>query len=346
MRVDDGGYGRVDVSAVRAAAARQAARVTAGIEDIAAYREAQVVDVSHREVLGPLLPGSGVSGLVMHDGTVIASWGDPSVPEMLFSATKSLVSLVAGLAFDDGLLDPYTAVLDTVSHPALTAAGIDGITWHHLLCQSSQWDGELWGIPAAADAQSGGRPAGLPGSGFAYNDVRVNLLCLALTVLWRRPLGDILRERVMDPLGATSSWRWHGYRNSIVDLDGDQVPVVSGGAHWGGGMIMSAGDLALVGELYRGQGQRGGRRLVSAEWIRRSWEPGEHNPDYGYLWWRNDHGRVQPAAPTTGRCARGNLGRHLLWIDPARDLVIASHWGDEIGLLLADVSAAVVPTQA
>jgi hypothetical protein len=46
-------------------------------------------------------------------------------------------------------------------------------------------------------------------------------------------------------------------------------------------------------------------------------------------------------APQTGRAARGNLGRHLLWIDPARELVITSHWGEDIQTLLVDVSAAI-----
>jgi len=39
--------------------------------------------------------------------------------------------------------------------------------------------------------------------------------------------------------------------------------------------------------------------------------------------------------------ARGNLGRQLLWIDPARELVVVSRWSDGVGRLLAEVSAAV-----
>ncbi len=55
----------------------------------------------------------------------------------------------------------------------------------------------------------------------------------------------------------------------------------------------------------------------------------------------NDTGKVWPGAPRTGRCARGNGGRHLLWDDPARDLVLVSRWGEDVGALLAEVSAAV-----
>jgi CubicO group peptidase (beta-lactamase class C family) len=103
----------------------------------------------------------------------------------------------------------------------------------------------------------------------------------------------------------------------------------------------SARDLARLGELYLHRGRWNGRQLLSAEWIDASWRPGEVNPDYGYLWWLNDRRRIFPAAPATGRCARGNGGRHLLWVDPARDLVIASHWGEDVGALLEEVSAAI-----
>ena len=297
--------------ACRDAVLAQAARPTPGIGDIAAYCAAHNHDASHREIVGPLLPVSGPSGLVVHGGEVVASWGDPAVPEMAFSATKSVVALVAGLAYDDGLLRP---------HDPVPAAG-SGITWHHLLQQTSGWDGVLWGKPAAADAQSRG-VTGRPGERWAYNDVRVNLLCHALTELLGRPLPDVLAERVMAPIGASRTWSWHGYAGAGA---------VSGGAHWGGGLWISAADLALLGGLLLDRG----RDVLSSGWIERCWTPCDVKPDYGYLWWLNDTGSVFPDAARTGRCARGNLGRHLLWVDPARDLVVVSRWGEDVGTLLA-----------
>ena len=85
----------------------------------------------------------------------------------------------------------------------------------------------------------------------------------------------------------------------------------------------------------------GGTRLLSAEWIRQSWSPCPVKPEYGYLWWLNDQQVPWPGAPTTGRSARGNGGRHLLWVDPARDLVLASHWTEDPLELIRSVSAAV-----
>jgi CubicO group peptidase (beta-lactamase class C family) len=335
----------LDLPALRAVVARHGRRVTPGIDDLPGYLSRQNGDTSHREVLGPLLPASGASGVVVHRGVTVAQWGDPSVPEMLFSGTKSLLSTVAGLAYDDGLLDPTAPVRESVGHPLFHTPSARDVSWEHLLQQTSQWQGELWGKPTSVDAQSrreGTEPeGGLPGSGWAYNDVRVNLLALALTVLLGRPVPEVLRDRVLGPLGASSSWSWHGYANSFVEIGGRPVPVVSGGAHWGGGVWISAADLALLGDLYRCRGRWAGRQLISAEWIDRAWRPCPHNPDYGYLWWRNERRRVQPDAPASGRCARGNGGRHLLWVDPDRELVVASHWTEQIGELLATVSAAV-----
>jgi CubicO group peptidase (beta-lactamase class C family) len=104
---------------------------------------------------------------------------------------------------------------------------------------------------------------------------------------------------------------------------------------------MSALDHALVGRLLLHRGEWAGRRLLSEEWIARSVDPGAHNPDYGLLWWLNRRGRIFAEAPTTGFCARGNAGRQLLWIDPARDLVVVSRWTDGIGGTLGELSAAV-----
>lgn len=317
----------VDVGAIRKAVRRQAARVTPGIDDMAAYLAAQVADESHRDVLGPLRPGRGASGVVVHRGETIATWGDPTEPEMCFSASKTALSAVAGLAFDRGMLDIYVPVAATVRHPALNGRPT---TWHDLLQQTSGWVGELWGKPSTVDAQCVESE-----SGWAYNDVRVNVLALALTLLWRRPLPDVLRTELLAPLGAPDDWSWHGYPEAVVTIDGTAVPVVSGGAHWGGGLWASAEVLGHFGRAYLD------RALLSPAWVAASWRPCRANPNYGYLWWRNDGSRVFPAAPTTGRCARGNGGRHLVWVDPARDLVVASHWGDDPGLLLAEVSAAV-----
>ncbi|WP_411125060.1 serine hydrolase domain-containing protein [Streptomyces sp. x-19] len=337
----------VDAAALARAAREQAERPVPGVEDMATYLAAQVADSSHREVVGPLLDGAGPSGVILRRGRVVASWGDPNRVEMAFSATKSVLSLVAGVAFDDGLLTLDEPVHRTVGLPQFTDPHGRGITWRHLLDQTSQWEGVLWGKPTEVDAQSTREgtesPGGPPGAGWAYNDVRVNLTALALTVLFGRPLPDVLRTRVLDPIGGSAAWSWHGYRTSHVTLDGGRVPVVSGGAHWGGGLWINALDLARIGHLCLSGGRHGDRRVLSRRWIDALWTPCPVKPDYGLSWWLNDDRTVWPAAPATGRCARGNGGSHLLWVDPARELVVSSRWGAAVENLLTEVSAAVRP---
>ncbi|MEU5022972.1 serine hydrolase domain-containing protein [Streptomyces milbemycinicus] len=335
----------VDAEAVARAARQQGERPVPGVEDMASYLAAQVADDSHREVIGPLLDGQGASGVVVRRGAVLASWGDPTRVEMAYSATKSVLALVAGIAHDDGLLVLDEPVAVRVGLPQFADAHGRGITWRHLLDQTSQWEGELWSKPTSVDAQSTREgtesPGGPPGEGWAYNDVRVNLAALALTALFRRALPDVLRDRVMTPIGASSSWSWHGYASSFTDVDGTRVPVVSGGAHWGGGLWINALDLARLGQLCLRGGRWGRRQVLSARWIEHMWTPCRHKPNYGLSWWLNDHQTVWPTAPATGRCARGNGGGHLLWVDPSRDLVISSRWGAEVETLLAAVSQAV-----
>lgn len=343
----DDPWNGVDAVALTRAVRDQHARPVPGIHDMASYLAAQVSDVSHRNVVGPLLAGGGASGVVVRRGAVIASWGDPDREEMAYSATKSVLALVAGIAYDDGLLRLDEPVSKAVDLAQFADEHGRAVTWRHLLEQSSQWEGELWGKPTSVDAQSRREGTesvgGPPGEGWAYNDVRVNLTALALTVLLRRSLPDVLRERIMTPIGASSSWSWHGYSTSYADIGGTRVPVVSGGAHWGGGLWISALDLARIGLLCLRDGRWGRERVVSARWVEEMWTPCRVKPNYGLSWWLNDHRTVWPAAPATGRCARGNGGGHLLWVDPARDLVVASRWGAEVETLLSEVSAAVTP---
>ena len=190
------------------------------------------------ETLGPVRPRGGPNGLVLRGGQIVAEWGDTAQVDLTFSVAKSYLSILAGLAGDRGLIRD----LDEPVAARQTSIGDDGgfdpphndkITWHHLLQQTSEWEGELWGKPDLIDRNRsvGGRPAAAarraptaicrrPGTFWEYNDVRVNRLSLALLRLWRRPLPEVFRELVMDPIGASPDWEWHGYRNSYVEIDG------------------------------------------------------------------------------------------------------------------------------
>jgi len=157
--------------------------------------------------------------------------------------------------------------------------------------------------------------------------VRVNRLSLALLRLWRRPLPEVFRELVMDPIGASDTWEWHGYRNSWVEIDGRRMQSVSGGSHWGGGIFIHARDQARIGLMLLRGGVWEGRRILSEDWIARMLVPCSIYPQYGYLWWLNTGRAMYPSASERSYSASG-AGGNLTWIDPDNDLVAVMRWID------------------
>jgi CubicO group peptidase (beta-lactamase class C family) len=247
---------------------------------------------------------------------------------MIGTATSATAPGVAFAAFE--LLQPFESEHNR------------RITWDHLLRQTSDWQGTLWGKPDWADRPRGvlaewrTRPRDEPGTVYAYNDVRVNLLALAALDVWREPLPQVLRQHVMDPIGASGTWRWYGYDNSWIVLDGRLVQSVSGGAHWGGGMFISARDMARFGLLTARNGRWGDRQIISEQWLRQARTPGV-NDAYGYMnFFLNTGRRALPHAPEEAFYHLG-AGTNAIYVDPVNDLVIVARWLDSVRTLDAMV---------
>jgi CubicO group peptidase (beta-lactamase class C family) len=223
------------------------------------------------------------------------------------------------------------------------------ITWDHLLRQVSDWEGTLWGKPEWADRPTGEantwttRARVAPGSAYEYNDTRVNVLALASLNVWRRPLPEVLRELVMDPIGASQTWRWYGYGNSWIVLDGQRVQSVSGGGHWGGGMFISARDQARFGLLTLRNGKWQDKQLVSERWLRMARTPTPAEPGYGHMnFFLNTGKRRYPSAPESAFAHLGN-GTNIIYCDPVNDIVIVARWieGNAIDGLIQRVLASI-----
>ena len=286
---------------------------------------------SHPEVIGPIKDRAPTNGLILRHGYIVAEWGETQRVDMTFSVSKSYLSTMAGLALDRGLIrDVHQPVRDYVNDGGFNSPHNAQITWHHLLQQTSEWEGTLWDKPHYADSQGEVGPDGsvqAPGSVFAYNDVRVNRLALSLLRIWRKPLPRLLKDSVMDPIGASNSWRWYGYRNSWVTIDGLKMQSVSGGGHWGGGVWVSTRDHARFGYLFLRRGRWGEQQILSERWIDLATTPCPVKPDYGYMWWLNTDAQLFPSAPESSFCALG-AGRNVIWIEPENDLVVVLRWID------------------
>jgi len=206
------------------------------------------------------------------------------------------------------------------------------ITWDHLLRQTSDWSGTLWGKPDWADRPVGeteeqwkNRPVFPAGTNFKYNDVRVNVMALAALHVWRESLPEVLRREIMEPIGASSTWRWEGYNNSWIDLDDRKVQASTGGGHFGGGMFISAFDLARFGYLFLRNGKWGDRQLVSTKWIGLARTPGV-NPTYGFMnWYLNPGRKSMPSTPENTVRFVGN-GNNIVYLDWDNDLVVVVRW--------------------
>jgi CubicO group peptidase (beta-lactamase class C family) len=286
-------------------------------------------------IIGPEKERAPLNGLVIHHGYVVADWGETKRVDMTFSVTKTFLTTVVGLAWQKGLIrDVNDKVRDYMP------AGVDlfdaphnqPITWEHLLRQSSDWQGTLWGKPDWADRPVGkpsewaNRPMYEPGTHFKYNDVRVNVMALAALHVWRRPLPNVLREEIMEPIGASNTWRWYGYENSWIDLDGQKIQSVAGGGHWGGGMFINAYDMARFGYLFLRNGKWNDRQIVSEKWIQMARTPGPANAEYGYAnWYLNTGRKPMPALPETSVRFVGN-GQNIIYVDWQNDLVVVVRW--------------------
>jgi CubicO group peptidase (beta-lactamase class C family) len=203
-----------------------------------------------------------------------------------------------------------------------------------LLRQVSDWEGTLWGKPEWADRPSPKpeewqtRARIEPGQAYEYNDVRVNALALAGLSVWRKPLPVVLKERIMDPIGASSSWRWYGYENSWVVIDGQVIQSVSGGGHWGGGMFINARDMARFGYLTLRKGKWRDQQLISETWVKQALTPTTAQPTYGYMnWFLNTGKKLIPDAPETAFYHLGN-GNNVIYVDFENDLVVVVRWID------------------
>ncbi len=306
------------------------------------------------EAVGPLTDRGDATGLIIYKGYIVAQWGQPKNVEIVNSVSKSFLSTLVGLAVDRGLIrstadtvanyvpfvelyDPNsnvtqrTAMQNSLIYPFASAHN-KRLTWDVMLRQTSDWEGTLWGKPDWADRPQGDieqykdRKRNEPGAMYKYNDVRVNALALAATSVWRRPLPQVLKENIMDPIGASTTWRWTGYRTSWIVLDGQPVQSVSGGGHWGGGMFMNAFDMARFGLLTVRRGNWNGKQLISQQWVKQALTPTTANKGYGYMnWFLNTDQKLLPSAAENVWVHIGN-GTNMIYCDPNHELVMVARW--------------------
>ncbi|RDV13159.1 class C beta-lactamase-related serine hydrolase [Pontibacter diazotrophicus] len=287
------------------------------------------------KMLGPLpADRAETNGIILKNGYIVAEWGDTKRPDPTYSVAKSFLSTILGITIDKGMIESiHDPVAKYIKDGGYESEQNRKVTWEHHARQTTEWEGELWGknsdfVGTAEYGRGERKPRELqePGTFYEYNDVRINRFALSLLRVWEKPLPEVLEDAVMDPINASDTWRWVPYRNSKVMINGQEMPSVSGGTRWGGGLWINARDEARFGYLFLRNGRWEDKQVVSEAWIEEATtNRGSVGPDYGYLWWLNTEGKAWPSAPTTSYAALG-AGQNTIWVDPEHDIVIVWRW--------------------
>jgi CubicO group peptidase (beta-lactamase class C family) len=308
---------------------------------------------THTRIIGPVKNRGPVTGLILRGGYIVAEFGEPERVDMMFSASKSFISHTFGVALDRRLIRDVNDFVkryvpsDGYVHGDYIAEGEQGapggkrplfdsernekIKWDHLLRHTSEWEGVLFGKPhnfnRLGRRNPPDKPLQEPGTFYHYSNTRVNVLAASLLRVFRRPLPQVLKEHLMDPIGGSSTWEWHGYETSWFTIDGMPMQSVSGGGNWGGGVWMSAYDMARVGYLGLRRGNWNGKRILSEEFYRQATTPTAVPTGMGFMNFAlnttGSHGKL----PRSAYYHSGAMNR--IYVIPEHDMVVVIRWIDD-----------------
>lgn len=240
---------------------------------------------------------------IVEGGEVVHEWyrdGDPSFSRDVFSAQKSVVSLLVGQAVDRGMVSIDTTV-DSVLGTDWGTGDTSTITVAHLLSMTSGLNDAL-------------RVIDMPGNAWRYNNAYAVLFDVIVTATGRE-INDVAAEWLFDPIGATGA-TFEPRPNAVV------------GASFG--LVCTATELASIGMMVLGRGAQ----PVSRTWLAGSFEASQQfNAAYGRLWWLNGQstymvpegrsfeGSLIPHAPSDTIAALGKDDQKL-YVCPSLDLVV------------------------
>jgi CubicO group peptidase (beta-lactamase class C family) len=244
------------------------------------------------------------SVLVNVDGqTVVKYYRDrtPADYAHVWSVTKSVLSILVGIAVDEGRLSVDQTLRELLPRQASVMTEQQAsITLRHLLTMTSglSADDRVMYHPSQ-DAVREILEYGLsndPGAVFEYTNGSAHLVAAVLREAIDRSILEYAREKLFDPLKIDTRPAWQG-----ADWDITQTGLTKPGFGWardgdgihvgGFGLKLRAPDLLKIGELYSNGGEWDGRQIVSAAWVKESTSP-QLTPDqadtlggqYGYLW--------------------------------------------------------------
>ena len=88
---------------------------------------------------------AATNGVVIYKGYVVAEFGETTAVDPTYSAAKSMIATVAGVAVRDGLLAVEDRVGALVRDGGYDSPQNREVTWRMHLQQESEWEGEMFG---------------------------------------------------------------------------------------------------------------------------------------------------------------------------------------------------------
>lgn len=277
--------------------------------------------------------------LVSRGGRVVREWAfdgwDAHTSQNVFSVTKSVASVLVGIASDRGLLDIDDPASDYIAEWAGTDS--EAVTIRHLLTNTSgrefdattdyiqmallENDKTQFAVDLSQEAE--------PGTVWIYNNSAVQTLERVLREATQTDVAEFAQSVLFDPLQMTAALSRDDAGNPLVFSD----------------MTASCRDLARFGYLVLRDGVWKTDAVVSADYLDAATTPStELNSAYGYLFWLNreghwvdsgslsddpssSDGRVMPGLPEHLIIAKG-LQSQLVVIDKENDLVLTRIGGE------------------
>lgn len=209
------------------------------------------------------------------------------------SVTKSVLSILIGIAIDEGYLrlDTRLSEIFPDAFDETTNSQAGDITVRDLLTKTEGFAEAGPGDFKISDAARGkemwrsmlNRRVAYPrGTHFRYDGIGSDLLSVVLSKAIKQDAGAFAKRKLFDPL-QIANYTWY------ADADGY--------LHGEIGLHLTARDMAKIGILYLQHGRWGETQIVSAAYVRDSTirhnDGGPPlNAGYGYQWWISKNGNV------------------------------------------------------
>lgn len=309
-------------------------------KSLGALLEEKVSLAGGSETVASLMKRSDTDGLtILKGGKLVGDWSAPHMPfgarHIVFSISKSVTAILAGILEGEGVFDPSAPVTEYIPEARGSAYGDASV--RNVLDMTVSLDFEedyldpesvfaryrrstLWNPGGGSESLAAflltlPRLAEPHGQTYRYRSPNSDMLGILVERASGKRVSDLLSKKLWLPLGAASEM------SVTVDMEGT--------ARTAGGMSMTPRDLARIGEMMRQDGTANGRRIVPEAWVRDTVSTGGSHEAWqrGTMAFLFPKGRYRNKWYQTGHDSGAycGIGIHGQWIyvNPKTEVVIA-----------------------